>query len=221
MIIGIYGAGGFGREIFEMIPNSNLAYHAFKLAFIDDFRIENQSILGVDCLTLQEFQERSANSKIIIAVGAPQLRKLLRERTFEQSFQIQTLISKNSEVSKFAKLEDGVIVSSGVSIANRSSIGFNTAINLGAIIGHDVHVGSDSSISSQVNIGGGSSIGSGTYIGMGTLVREGLTIGSNSIVGMGSVVFHDIPDGVVAVGNPARVVKKNESGIEFSNPNLK
>ena len=56
---------------------------------------------------------------------------------------------------------------------------------------------------------------------MGTLVREGLTIGNNSIVGMGSVVFHDIPDGVVAVGNPARVVKKNESGIEFSNPNLK
>jgi acetyltransferase-like isoleucine patch superfamily enzyme len=40
------------------------------------------------------------------------------------------------------------------------------------------------------------------------VVRDGVTIGERSIVGMGSVVRHDVPDGVVAYGCPARVVRQ-------------
>jgi acetyltransferase-like isoleucine patch superfamily enzyme len=40
-------------------------------------------------------------------------------------------------------------------------------------------------------------------------VKEGVKIGSNSIIGMGSVVYNDVPDNVIALGNPARVVRKN------------
>ena len=36
----------------------------------------------------------------------------------------------------------------------------------------------------------------------------GVTIGNNVVIGAGSVVVHDIPDGVVAVGNPCRPIKK-------------
>jgi maltose O-acetyltransferase len=44
------------------------------------------------------------------------------------------------------------------------------------------------------------------HIGMGTVVLPGVTIGPNSIVGAGSVVTRDIPMGVIAAGNPARVI---------------
>ncbi len=40
--------------------------------------------------------------------------------------------------------------------------------------------------------------------------QRGISIGSNSIVGMGSVVYNDIPDGVIALGNPARVARPNQ-----------
>ena len=43
-------------------------------------------------------------------------------------------------------------------------------------------------------------------IGMGTIIMPGVTIGPRSIVGAGSVVVQDIPEGVVAAGNPARVI---------------
>mgnify|MGYP004443708773 CR=1 FL=1 len=39
-------------------------------------------------------------------------------------------------------------------------------------------------------------------------ILQGVTIGNNVTIGAGSVVVHDLPDNVVAVGNPARVVKR-------------
>lgn len=50
-------------------------------------------------------------------------------------------------------------------------------------------------------------IGSNVFVGAGTVVLPGVTIGNNVVIGAGSVVVNDIPDDVVAVGNPARVVK--------------
>jgi acetyltransferase-like isoleucine patch superfamily enzyme len=45
------------------------------------------------------------------------------------------------------------------------------------------------------------------WIGAGVQVMPGVTIGSNVVIGGGSVVVHDIPDNVVAVGNPCRPVR--------------
>ena len=64
-------------------------------------------------------------------------------------------------------------------------------------------------ISSMVNIGGKTVIGRNTYIGMGALVKDQVRIGDGVIVGMGSVVFNDLPDNVIALGNPARPMRPN------------
>jgi len=50
-------------------------------------------------------------------------------------------------------------------------------------------------------------IGNNVYIGVNSVVLRNVHIGDNSVIGAGSVVISDIPEGVVAVGNPARVVK--------------
>jgi maltose O-acetyltransferase len=50
----------------------------------------------------------------------------------------------------------------------------------------------------------------GVIIGAGATVIEKITIGENSLIGAGSVVLHDIEADVVAVGNPARVVRKRK-----------
>ena len=40
------------------------------------------------------------------------------------------------------------------------------------------------------------------------MINPGVTIGSNVVIGSGSVVTKDIPDGVIAAGNPCRVIRK-------------
>lgn len=52
-------------------------------------------------------------------------------------------------------------------------------------------------------------IGDNVWIGGGAIIMPGVTIGSNVVIGAGSVVCKDIPDDVIAFGNPCRVIRKN------------
>ena len=51
------------------------------------------------------------------------------------------------------------------------------------------------------------SVGRNVWIGAGAIVGPGVTIGDDSVIGAGSVVVRDVPAGVLAVGNPCRVVR--------------
>lgn len=50
-------------------------------------------------------------------------------------------------------------------------------------------------------------IGDGAWIGGGTIVLPGVTIGAEAVIGAGSVVTRDVPPGVLAAGNPCRVIR--------------
>jgi len=59
-------------------------------------------------------------------------------------------------------------------------------------------------------------IGRNCWIGAGAIILPGVSIGDNTVIGAGSVVTKDIPSGVVAVGNPCRVLREiNERDREY------
>ena len=59
-------------------------------------------------------------------------------------------------------------------------------------------------------------IGKNCWIGAGAVIVPGITIGDNVVVGAGSIVTKDLPDNVLAVGNPCRVLREiNEHDREF------
>lgn len=51
-------------------------------------------------------------------------------------------------------------------------------------------------------------IGRNVWIGAGVIILAGITVGDDSVIGAGSVVTRDIPEGVVAAGNPCRVMRR-------------
>jgi acetyltransferase-like isoleucine patch superfamily enzyme len=55
-------------------------------------------------------------------------------------------------------------------------------------------------------------IESGAWLGAGAIVTDGVRVGRNAVVGAGAVVTRDVPDGCVAVGVPARVVRTIDDG---------
>jgi sugar O-acyltransferase (sialic acid O-acetyltransferase NeuD family) len=220
-LIYIYGCGGFGREVCDLLSNSMSGQDFHEVTFLDDWATVSQECLGLKVLNPNALNF-DLNSKVVIAVGDPNARKILRAKIEKFGLGLfESPHSSESYVSKHAHLENGVILCRNSSIASGAWVDLNVAINVGSIVGHDVSIGSDSSISSLVNLGGGCIVGSQTYIGMGASIREGVKIGSNVIIGMGSVVFSDIPDSVIAIGNPARVIKKNDAGVKFKNTTSK
>lgn len=75
---------------------------------------------------------------------------------------------------------------------------------------HYSSLGYDVTVNSGVVVAGYVNIGEGTEIGTGATVSNNITIGKHCIIDASSVVTKDIPDGVLAYGNPCRVVPKNE-----------
>ncbi|MGB4740944.1 MAG: sugar O-acetyltransferase [Fuerstiella sp.] len=65
-------------------------------------------------------------------------------------------------------------------------------------------------------------IGSDVWVGGGVIILPGITIGSRTVIGAGSVVTKDIPDGVVAAGNPCRIIREiqEDDGDAGSRPSV-
>ena len=63
-------------------------------------------------------------------------------------------------------------------------------------------------------------LGDNVWLGGGVIVCPGVTIGADSVVGAGAVVTRDLPAGVVAVGNPARVLREIGDGDRVAVPRL-
>lgn len=110
-------------------------------------------------------------------------------------------------ISKTSKVEKGTVVEPLVSICAYTHIDFGVTIKRSSTVGHDCKIGKMVTINPGVKISGNVQIGSSTLLGTGAVVLDNLKIGSNSIIGAGSVVTRDIPDHVVAYGNPCKVIR--------------
>ena len=204
----IYGAGGFGAEtidiLSEMLSHNNSAIH--ECEFLVDEPDEKLKF----GFQVTDFREAVAGSHVTIAVGEPSLRKKLYNKAQGAGLILSSVVSPKAHVSDLCNIGNGAIIAPFCSVQATASVGINVALNTASIIGHDAEVGDGCVISSMANLGGSVKLGAGSFCGMGALIKEGVIVGKSSIIGMGSVLYNDVPDNVIALGSPARVVRKNE-----------
>lgn len=215
----IYCAGGFGREILDVARRANAATRRWNtIGFVDD--AEGVSGTRIHDAPVVSFAELCAEGdrqevEVVIGHGEPTVRRILMEKLDQHGFTLGTVVDPSSFVSDYADIGDGVVITSYCSVAVSAKLGRNVALNTKAIVGHDIQIGDNTVISSLVNVGGACVVGAESYIGMGTQIKEGLKVGREVIIGMASAVYHDIPDGMIAMGNPARPIRRNEDKRVF------
>lgn len=141
------------------------------------------------------------------------------------------------------EIGDGAFIAENATVAGKVKIGKKSSVWFGAVVRGDMNsitVGDNSNIqdnavihvglNTPVTIGNGVSIGHGacvhganvgdnTLIGMNSVVLDGAKIGKDCIVGAGAVVTAGtvIPDGSMALGTPAKIVKKTDLKQVLSN----
>lgn len=98
-----------------------------------------------------------------------------------------------------------ILAGADVTIGNNVAIASDVFISSG---GHMTDPESDISYGGQPYVGKPVVIKDGAWIGQKVCILGGVTIGQKSIIGAGSVVVNNIPDYCIAVGNPAKVVKR-------------
>jgi sugar O-acyltransferase (sialic acid O-acetyltransferase NeuD family) len=205
---------GKGDNVITMILDN--LYSTYKLK---DIIVYN----NLNLPTINPFEHKGFNIEVLnevdiddyyqyaLGVYQPQNKIKIVQKLNPAILKFVNIIHDGLDMSHTSKLGDGILINSKVSIAAHTIIGDFVTINRHVSIGHHTTIGDYCSINPGVNIAGNVTIGESTTIGMGTNVIDGVKIGDNTIIGAGSLVTKDIPNNVVAYGNPCKIIRKNET----------
>lgn len=198
----IYGAGGHGKVIAEILLASGRTVHGF---IDDDFARVNCKVLGLPVLAAQEWLRHRAPAEVALGIGDNRAREQAAARIKHCGCTLVSAAHPTAVIARSAKLGEGVAIMAAAVLNADCEVGEGAIINTAAVVEHDVRVGRYAHISPKCGIGGGADIGAFSQIGMGANILPMRKVGMNCIVGAGAVVLDDIADGQTASGVPARL----------------
>lgn len=199
----IYGASGHGKVVADILGACGIEVEGF----VDDDPARSAPTLLGDgkWLALEAGRRPIA---VAFGIGDNFDRRAVMERVAGYNVHLLTAVHPSAAIAPSAKIAPGVTIMPHAVVNADAVIGRGAIINSGAVVEHDCIVGQYAHLSPRTAIGGNVEIGDFAWLGIGSSVIPNLKIGRGSIIGAGATVIHDVDEWVVAVGTPARTLKK-------------
>jgi sugar O-acyltransferase (sialic acid O-acetyltransferase NeuD family) len=203
MKLAIFGTGGMGRELADIVNRSlRLRSRYAEIVFTTDdpgAPVQGIRVVHPDSLAPED--------EISLALGSSSARRALAARLAGRRF--ATIVSDHAIVSPSARLGEGATVCDFAVINSNAVIGRHFQANVHAQVSHDAIIGDYVTFAPQTSCNGWVDIGDDVSVGAGAVIRNGtpqrrLRIGQGATVGMGAVVLRDIPPGRIALGTGLR-----------------
>lgn len=127
-------------------------------------------------------------------------------------------VEPGATIRQGARLSDrcvimmGAVINIGAQVGDGSMIDMNAVLGARAIVGRNVHVGANAVLAGVLEPPSNKPVilEDHVMIGAGAVVLEGVRVKSGAVVAAGAVVIHDVPEGCVVAGVPARIIKKSD-----------
>lgn len=204
----IFGAGGFGHEVLELIREVNRTKMLWDvLGFYDDDPVLKGSVVnGLNVLGGLRDLQKSTTKNVVLAVGNPEVRaKVMANLAADKVF--PTLIHPTVVYPEQSMtIGSGSIVAANTFISVNTSIGNGVLLNVGCSIGHDVEIGDFCTINPGARVSGTVKIGNSVFVGVGAVLNNNISIADGVKIGAGSVVLKSVDKKATLFGNPARIM---------------
>jgi sugar O-acyltransferase (sialic acid O-acetyltransferase NeuD family) len=214
-LVVIYAAGGFGREVAWLVESCSDASEEYVVAcFADDnASVHSLKLNDVPVMGLEEAYRRFPNAVMIGAVGSPEIRQQVMEKSASVGFSFGTFIHPRVERSRWLDVGIGTVICAGSILTTNINLGKHVQINLDCTIGHDVVMGDYTTLAPGVHVSGWVHFGQRVYVGTGAVIINGtkenpISIGDDAVIGAGACVARSVPEGVTVVGVPARPLRR-------------
>jgi sugar O-acyltransferase (sialic acid O-acetyltransferase NeuD family) len=214
----IFGSSGHAADVIDLLQKQG-AYRIVGL--LDSFeapgtRVGDFEVLGGEN-DLPELLRQNEVAGIVIAVGdnwgrAQVARKI---ESIVPGLAFPAIVHPSADVGRGVRLSRGTLVMAGATIGPETQVREFCLVHAASFVGHHGRLAEFSSVAPRAALGGNVTVGAYSAVGIGACVVEKVTIGSHTVVGAGSVVVKDLPDNVVAYGNPARIVRVREPGEPY------
>jgi sugar O-acyltransferase (sialic acid O-acetyltransferase NeuD family) len=214
----ILGTGGNCIDILDTMNEINASAQSKRyecIGFLDDNEQNwGREYYGVKVLGPLNSAHQYADCFFINGIGSPcnfWKKNDIIAKTKLPDERFETIIHPSASVSSMARLGSGTVVFQNVTVTSNVQIGNHVIILPNCVISHDDVIGDYTCITGGVCISGGVTVGQSCYIGTNSAIIGNITIGNYCLIGMGSAVLDSVPDHVVVVGNPAKVLRKTIS----------
>jgi sugar O-acyltransferase (sialic acid O-acetyltransferase NeuD family) len=215
--IAIFGAGGFGREVLQVVLDINAQAGGDApwrpVGFIVDGASSADAVHGLPILGGVEWLGQHADAAYVVAVGSSAGRRRIVQRIVAACpNRPATLIHPRAWLGDNVEVGAGSVLCAGCLVTTDIRIGKHVHVNIGATIGHDASLGDYVTLNPGVNVSGNVTLNEGVEVGTGSVIIPRIAIGHWSVLGAGAVVTRSLDANVTAVGAPARPIKTREAG---------
>lgn len=209
----VIGAGGFGREVVDVIEAINalgqpgISWEV--VAFLDDGNPDQRTLApyGVPVRPVSFLDSLPADVEYVIGIGSPSVRRDLDMR-FRQERRSPVLLHPSATMGRAVSIQPGTVVCAGVRLTNNISLGRHVHVNINSTIGHDARLDDYVTVSPLVAVSGNVHCETEVMLGTGVTLNPGITVGAGATVGSGAAALRDVPPGAVAVGVPAKALAR-------------
>lgn len=161
-------------------------------------------------LDLPNIVAKHSNAAWIVAIGDAGIRREVATELENLGAVFAVVIHPTAVLGTGVQVGSGSIVMAGTILQADVHVGRHTIINTASTVDHDCRIADYVHLSPGVRLAGNVCVEEATHLGIGACSIPGVRIGRYSTVGAGAVVIEDIPSDVVAVGCPAKIIKRKE-----------
>lgn len=205
----IVGAGGFGREIYNMIPSCKGYGEEYVIkGFINDIQDALDTFDGYAPIigTIKDYVPEQ-DDVFICAIGDVAGRKFCVNHLLTKGAKFISLIHNNATFSRNSTIGVGCIIGRNVSISCDCSVGDFSILQSECMVGHDSKIGDFCQFHPRVFVAGRVSIGNDVHVCACAIIHPNKTIGDGATIGGGAFVIRNVKEKQTVYGNPAKLLK--------------